>query len=58
MIIKEDLLRLIKPLSEKRYFKLFVARNTKGESNHYIKLFDLIEQTGTTEKRTIQKSWR
>ena len=59
MIIKEDLLRLIKSLSmsEKRYFKLYVARNSKGESNHYIKLFDLIEQTGTIEKRTIQKSY-
>ena len=57
MKIKENLVGLVKSLtmSEKRYFNLFAARNSKGENNHYIKLFDLIDKTGSTEKRVIKK---
>ena len=54
---KENIVDLIKSLSksEKRYFKLFVSNNSIGESSHYLKLFDLIEETGSAEKQTIQK---
>ena len=56
MVKEDDLTNLIQSLSksEKRYFKLYVDKNTKGESNHYIKLFDLIEKAGTAEKKAIQ----
>ena len=54
---KEDILALIKSLSksEKRYFKLYVSKNSRSENSHYIKLFDLIEKAGTSEKKIIQK---
>ena len=57
---KDDIISLIQSLSksEKRYFKLFVDKNTKGESNHYKKLFDLIERAGTAEKKVIQNLYR
>ena len=60
MKIKEDLLTLIKSLtkSEKRYFKLFIAKNSIGESSNYIKLFDLIEKAGSVEKQIIQKLYQ
>ena len=53
----ENIINLIQSLSksEKRYFKLFVAKNSKGESNHFIKLFDIIDKLGTAEKNTIRK---
>lgn len=57
MKMKEDLLGLIQSLSmsEKRYFKLFVAKNSIGESSHYLKLFDLINKSGNVDKKVIQK---
>ena len=57
MKTKEDLPGLIKSLSksEKRYFKLFVGKNSIGEGSHYLKLFDLIDKTGTAKKQVIQK---
>ena len=57
MKLKEDIVVLIKSLSksEKRYFKLFVSNSSIGEGNHYIKLFDLIDNTGSAEKKVIQK---
>ena len=57
MKTKEDILGLIKSLSksEKRYFKLFVAKNSIGSSSHYVKMFDLIEKTGSVEQQIIQK---
>ena len=53
----DDVFSLIKSLSrsEKRYFKLAIARNSIGESSHYLKLFDVIEKAGTAERKTIQK---
>ena len=53
----ENIVSLIKSLSksEKRYFKLFVAKNSKGEKNYYKKLFDLIEKSGSAEKQAIQE---
>ena len=58
--LKEDVVGLIKSLSksEKRYFKLFVSKNSTGEGNHYIKLFDLIDKAGSAEKQVIQKLYR
>ena len=41
--------------SEKRYFKLFVLRNSAGKSNNYLKVFDLIEKAGTAEKQAVEK---
>ena len=56
---KEDLIALIKSLSktEKRYFKLFVSKNAIGESNHYLKLFNVIEKAGTADKKGIQEHY-
>ena len=56
----EDIISLIKSLSksEKRYFKLFIAKNSIGESSHYLKLFDLIEKAGTTESKVIKKLYQ
>ena len=56
---KENIVFLIKSLSktEKRYFKLFVLKNSIGESSNYLKLFDYIEKTGTADKKTIQKRY-
>ena len=52
-----DLVNLIKSLTgpEKRYFKVFVAKNSIGEGNHYVKLFDLINKTGSSERKDIEK---
>ena len=57
---KEDIAGLIKSMSksEKRYFKLIVLKNIRGKSSHYIKLFDLIDKTGSAEKKVIQKLYR
>lgn len=54
---EEDIASLIKSLSksEKRYFKLFVSKNSIGESSNYLKLFDLIDKAGTADKKIIQK---
>ena len=54
---EEDIIILIKSLSksEKRYFKLFVGKNSKGDSNHFVKLFDLLEKSGTAKKKQVQK---
>ena len=53
----EDIVNLIKSLTgpEKRYFKVFVSKNSIGESNHYLKLFDLIDKTGSSERKEIGK---
>ena len=53
----EDIVTLIKSLTgpEKRYFKVFVSKNSIGESNHYLKLFDLIDKTGSSERKDIEK---
>ena len=53
----EDIVNLMKSLSgpEKRYFKVFVAKNSIGESNHYLKLFTLIDKTGSSERKVIEK---
>ena len=60
MKTKENLLTLIKSLtkSEKRNFKLFIARDMVGESSPYIKLFDLIDKVGSVEKQDIQKFYK
>ena len=52
----EDIISLITSLSgsEKRYFKLFV-KNRKGKNDRYIKLFDLIDKAGTSEREVLQK---
>ena len=52
---EEDIVSLIKSLSksEKRYFKLFVSKNSIGENSNYLKLFDLIDKTGTADKNVI-----
>lgn len=44
--VSDDLFRLIKSLtkSEKGYFKKFAARNTPGEKNNYVVLFDAVEK--------------
>ena len=53
----EDIVGLVRSLSgpEKRYFKVFVAKNSIGESNHYLKLFDLIDKTGSSDREVIEK---
>ena len=57
---KEDLLGLIQSLStsEKRYFKLFIGKNSIGGSSHYLKLFDLIDKAGSVDKKIIQKLYK
>ena len=54
---KEDILSLIKSLSksEKRYFKLFIGKNSIGESSHYLNLFNAIDKAGSVERNIIQK---
>ena len=56
----QDIVALIRSLSmsEKRYFKLFVAKNSIGESSHYLKLFDLIDKAGTTERKVIHNLYK
>ena len=54
----ENIIELIKSLSqsEKRYFKLFAGHNKSN--SHYLKLFDLFEKTGTANEQVIRKKYK
>ena len=54
---EEEIVNLIKSLSssDKRYFKLFISKDSKGESSNYSRLFDLIDKAGTADKKIIFK---
>jgi len=53
--INDDLFRLIKTLtkSEKGYFKKFASRNTPGEKNNYIILFDAVDGMKTFDEDAL-----
>ena len=50
------LFQLIKSLkqAEKRYFKIFAAKNTKGNDNNYLKLFEAIEKEKIYDETWVQ----
>jgi hypothetical protein len=58
MIPSNDLFDLIKSLtkSEKRYFRLFTARNGRGETNKYERLFALIERQDVYDEEEIRRA--
>jgi len=55
-----DLYKLIKSLtkSEKRYFKIYAAQQTKNESNNYILLFDAIERQEVFNEEKLKRKFR
>ncbi len=55
-----DLFKLIKSLtkSEKRYFKIYAAQQTKKESNNYILLFDAIDRQDTHNEEKLRRKFR
>jgi len=50
--VSDDLFRLVKSLtgSEKGFFKKFASRNTPGEKNNYIILFDAVDSMETYDE--------
>lgn len=56
--VSDDLFRLIKSLtkSEKGFFKKFAARNTPGETNNYIILFDAVENMTVYDEDMLRKT--
>lgn len=54
--VSDDLFRLIKSLtrSEKGYFKKFASRNTPGEKNNYIILFDAIDKMEVYDENLLK----
>lgn len=56
-IVSDDLFRLVKSLnkSEKGYFKKFAKRNTPGETNNYILLFDAADSMDTYDEELLKK---
>lgn len=57
---KDSLLRLIHSMTkaEKRYFKIQASRHVKGNTNNYIRLFDLLEGMDVYEKTKIEKVFK
>ena len=55
-----DLFELIKSLtkSEKRYFKVYSAQQTKNNSNNYILLFDAIDRQEVYNEEKIKRKFR
>lgn len=56
--VSDDLFRLIKSLtkSEKGFFKKFAARNTPGETNNYIILFDAVDNMPAYDEEILRKA--
>ncbi|RPI19029.1 MAG: hypothetical protein EHM58_03180 [Ignavibacteriae bacterium] len=53
--VSDDLFRLVKSLTplEKGYFKKFAARNTPGEKNNYIILFDAVDNMNSYDEELL-----
>jgi hypothetical protein len=58
--VSDELFRLIKSLtrSEKGFFKKFATRNTPGEKNNYIVLFDAIDDMDNYDEDLLRKKLR
>lgn len=56
--VSDDLFRLVKSLTslEKGYFKKFAGKNTPGEKNNYIILFDAVNNMKTYDEDLLRKN--
>jgi hypothetical protein len=55
--VSDDLFRLVKSLTsfEKGYFKKYATKNTPGEKNNYIVLFDAVDKMETYDEELLRK---
>ena len=58
MVGSDEVFQLIKALvpSEKRYFRLFISRNTLGDDVNYLLLFDEIDKLEEYDEERLKKS--
>lgn len=59
-MVSEDLFNLIKSLSsaEKRYFKVFAYKHTRGDKNNYVRLFEVIEAQEKYDEKQIKDRFK
>lgn len=56
--VSDDLFRLVKSMTslEKGYFKKYATKNTPGEKNNYIILFDAVDKMNTYDEELLRKN--